>query len=513
MHTAAPPPTRKAPSLEGDARHLAAWLEGREKLALLVLTLIYAAGAIWHAQSKPLWYDEIITVIAASAPTTAGALHAAEQTDASPPLPHLLIHFAIGWFGKSDVAVRIPSMAAFWIFCLCMYRYVRRRAGILYGLAALLLPMGTDAYAYSVEARGYAPELAFCGLALIGWQAAAAHRKRAWGLAALAAGMAGAMLCHYYAVLLYVPLGGAELYRWCRRREPDWFMGLAMATGALPLAWRLSRIVQVVHGFTHTWARPYPEQIPEFWETGLQHSASFAVLLAGLLALTIIAGKRQYTGEWNPPEIPDHELLAGVLFLVIPAIGVAGALFVTHSLALRYLLPALAGSVLLTPLIAACVTGGRALPAFLLLVAATLCLGYVTLEAAPRQDPFAAEPVLENALRREPVVIPDGQLFLQMWYYAPAPLKSRLLFLADDEAAHRYMGFDTIDGGLRTLRPWAPVRVVEYRDFAAPGRQFLIYQNELRPGWLLSKVIDEGGTAEIRSYSTFRALLQVHLKP
>ena len=107
----------------------------------------------------------------------------------------------------------------------------------------------------------------------------------------------------------------------------------------------------------------------------------------------------------------------------------------------------------------------------------------------------------------------DGQLFLQMWHYAPEPLKSRLLFLADNQAALQYMGFDTIDGGIRVLRDWSSVGVVEYQSFASPGREFLVYQNTLRPGWLISKVVDDGAAVEVRKYAGFRALIRVRLKP
>jgi hypothetical protein len=100
-----------------------------------------------------------------------------------------------------------------------------------------------------------------------------------------------------------------------------------------------------------------------------------------------------------------------------------------------------------------------------------------------------------------------------MWHYAPEPLKSRLLFLADDEAALKYMGFDTIDGGIRVLRGWSSAGVVEYRNFASPGREFFVYQNTARPGWVIPKVAADGATVEVRKYAGFRALMRVRLKP
>jgi hypothetical protein len=501
-------------SLEIDARQLAGIFEKHRILVLLALTLLYALGAVLHARSKPLWYDEIITVIAASASDTAHTLQAAGQTDASPPLPHLLTHYAIVWFGKNDVSVRLPAILGFWVFCWCMFRFTKRRLGIFYALSAFLLPAATDAYTYSVEARAYGLELAFCGLALVAWQSAAEGVRRALMLSLLSLSLMGAVLCHYYAVLLYVPLAGAEAFRSYRVRKVDWGIWLAFAAGGIPVVWRMATLVRVIRGFSQGWAPPYPEQVVEFWEGGLQHTLGLLALLLALTALLIIAGRNQASVPPSaPPDVRDHELMVGVLFLVIPVLGVLGALLVTHMLALRYILFALAGFVLLVPMIAAYLAEGRALPGFLLFVAALAGLGYVTIEVPGRQDPFTHEPILEKALQEGPVVIPDGQLFLKMWYYTPESLKSRLLFLADEEAASRYMGFATIDSGLRALTPLAPIQVMEYKNFVAPGREFLVYQNILRPGWLLSKVVDDGGSAKIEKYATARMLVRARLRP
>ena len=99
-----------------------------------------------------------------------------------------------------------------------------------------------------------------------------------------------------------------------------------------------------------------------------------------------------------------------------------------------------------------------------------------------------------------------------MWYYAPADVKSHLLFLANEEAAVKYMGFETIDQGLRVLIPWSSIQLEEYSKFATPGREFLVYQTSMRPGWLLSKVVDDGATAEIQKQSAYRSLVRVRIE-
>jgi hypothetical protein len=179
----------------------------------------------------------------------------------------------------------------------------------------------------------------------------------------------------------------------------------------------------------------------------------------------------------------------------------------------RYVVFAVAGVAFLAPLVAAHLLPGRALFGFLLAAAMLAALGFATIDIPAPRNPFVDEPILAKALAAEPVVIADGQLFLQMWRYAPEPLKSRLLFLSDHDAAAQYMGFDTIDYGMLTLRPWAPVRVLEYKDFFAPGKEFLVYRNLLRPEWLLAKVVKDGGSAHVVALNYRRELLRVRFKP
>jgi hypothetical protein len=506
-------PTANPTSLEADARRLAARLEKGKYVFLLLFTILYAIGATLHARSKPLWFDEIITVIAASPADAATAWKAARDCDSSPPLPHMLTHFSMQWFGTGEIAIRLPAIAGFWVFCLCLFIFTRR-LGIFYALVAMLLPIATEAYSYSYEARAYGMELAFSGLALVSWQAATQGRRRWLACAGISLSLICAIFCHYYALLLYIPLAGAEAFRSLRARRVDWPIWLAFALGGAPVVWRLASIRGVVQAFGHgTWSPAYPEQVVEFWETSLQHSLSFLVLGLAFMAIWMI--RRHAMSDpapAAPPALAPQELVAGILFLAIPIAAVGGGLVVTHMFVGRYALLAITGAVVLATAMAAHLSGGRSIPGFLLLCVAVLPLAFVTVEVPPRRDPFAEEHLLAEALQKGPVVIPDGQMFLQMWQYAPAALKPNIVFLADMAAASKYMGFDAIDGGLGVLRPWSSVQVQEYRDFATPGREFLVYQNSLKPGWVLARVLADGATADVQAYTNYRQLFRVRLK-
>jgi 4-amino-4-deoxy-L-arabinose transferase-like glycosyltransferase len=139
-------------SLEADASRMAVSLEKGRYLVWVVLTVIYAAGAMLHARGKPFRYDEVFTVMAAAPHNVADSWKAAQKLDSAPPLTHLLTHFAVAWFGQNEISARLPEIAGFWIFCLSLFWFVRHRLGIFYGLAALLIPLSTQAYDYANEA-------------------------------------------------------------------------------------------------------------------------------------------------------------------------------------------------------------------------------------------------------------------------------------------------------------------------------------------------------------------------
>ena len=250
-----------------------------------------------------------------------------------------------------------------------------------------------------------------------------------------------------------------------------------------------------------------------FWEDGLR--PALVILVLALAVMAFWAWKSPDSAELpdKPPALPLHELLAGILFLSIPAFVMATGVLVTHMFSPRYALLGLTGVVLLTPAVVARLSGGRSLVAFLMLALAVLRLVVVTATIPPPRDLLAGESVLLKALEQGPVVVAEGQTFMQVWYYTPEPLKSNLVFLVDSAASVKYGFFNTaaIDASLASLRHWCPLRVIDYRDFATPGKDFRILQNPLKPGWLLEKVAADGGAEAIEQYTNLRQLYRVRM--
>jgi 4-amino-4-deoxy-L-arabinose transferase-like glycosyltransferase len=239
-------------------RHGVRALTSRRALLPLAFGVVYLVATCVVAARRPLWNDEVYTYDFAQTRGLRGLWHALETgADQAPPLSYLLTRLSTEAFGHGRLAIRLPEILAFLVFCLCMYVFVTRRTNELYGLIAMILPTVTAAGYYASEARAYALVLAFAAVALVCWQAAAAgtgHRKAA--LAGLAAALALATASHYYAVLVVVPLALGEITRTLRRRAVDLPVWVAFIFSALPLA-AFVQLVRAAHGYAADfWGKP-----------------------------------------------------------------------------------------------------------------------------------------------------------------------------------------------------------------------------------------------------------------
>src|SRR5689334_9243152 len=79
---------------------------------LLILLACVAYRSYVGSKVKPLWYDEIFSIIVATQPTW-HAMKEAMPGDGNPPLYALLTKAAIHFFGESRFLIRFPSLVGF----------------------------------------------------------------------------------------------------------------------------------------------------------------------------------------------------------------------------------------------------------------------------------------------------------------------------------------------------------------------------------------------------------------
>lgn len=174
---------------------------GRVALALGAILCVAVLSRWWGLGAKSLWFDEAYSVFVAEQPLAAipGLLR---TYDTHPPLHYIILHLWIALFGKSEAAVRAPSLLAGLALVALTFSLTRRMAGERTALlAALLVALSPFQIMASQEARMY-PFLAAFGLGASSalWRALEQGQPRQWIAYALFVTLA--LYTHHFAFLI-----------------------------------------------------------------------------------------------------------------------------------------------------------------------------------------------------------------------------------------------------------------------------------------------------------------------
>lgn len=487
-----------------------------ETLYLTAIVAVYFGVSIVSAARRPLWFDELSTLTIASVPGIAAMLHAL-PTDGNPPLDFLLVKLSIYLFGPTELAVRLPSIAAMIAASAAIYWFTRRHVQPIFSLLAAVLFAGSEAGRFAAtEGRPYALLLAFTGLALVSWQAAAESRRPRWPIVGIAAGFAGAICSHHYGVIyIGVPLLAGEAVRWWKSRRLDTAVFCASATGVLVLPFTLRFVLQgpqplviaAIKQSSNFWARPH---LADLWFYLNMLPAFFPLILAAALLLlaveSSIAAPRRRQGQPSaapPPTsadtLPRHEVAAVLaLFLLLPIMLVVTKLTSGYFMA-RYAAGTAMGMAILTglylPRFAYTKKFAVPLAALCTLYVVTVPLLSLPLLLAIHADVNPAAWIgaaLRSAPQDEPVVIASAlRFFPDRWYASPA-LRNRMHYLADIPYAVRQPDFYP-EYTLVLERPYNGVLLDEYQPFLRTHSRFLVYGNgEPRLEWLMGRLASDG---------------------
>jgi hypothetical protein len=486
------------------AASLAAWLDRRRMPIVALLTILFAAQFTAAARHKPLWHDEIYTVLLARLPSMATHWAALRDgVDLVPPLNGFATRAVLPVAGSGPVGVRIPAAIGFWMMAFAVFAIVRRRGSAPLAFAAMLIPFSTPAFRYSYEARPYGLMMGLGAVAWLAWCEAARGHKRRTYLPLLAFALAAGLWNHYYAILVYLPIAGGELVRTLRARRVDRGIWIAVAVSlaaAAPL-WPLINAAAGQRG--HFWAPPSSAEISgayAFLFSDLR-SGPFPWLLAAVVVFGVIARLRPVAPMPTDGAIPVHEHVAAAIAVLLPVFAVLLALGLTGAFAPRYSLMTIAAVSVVLPLAA---SHAARLPLagsviFLVLATAHVRSAAEVMRSAPFENPVAARPLLADSLRRPGPTVAAAQLwFLQLWYYAPPELKPRMVYLADPDRSLQYTGSDTMDRNYLALARWTAVPVQRVETFTEHYRDVRIYSSG--SGWLLEWL--HGTRAEIEMLGT-----------
>lgn len=479
-----------------EARSVGDWLYdfvARYETAWLIFVLVMVFGAaILGSRHKHFWFDEIFTIIVASQPSW-HKFAQAMPADGQPPITALLTRLSIRLFGITNFSVRLPEMLGFLSALVGMYVFVRREAGAVFGLFAVVVVIAQPAWMYSFEARPYGIILAFLMLGMLSWQSATRAadtnpaQPRKLALLGIALATMGCILTHHLGVVdIGAPLlfgEGVRLYKRRRFDRPLAATAIASAAAALavslPMIYRTNRLLFVhlpkatVHSLADNLA---------FAHTSFSTvvNAGLLELLAGLVFVTwcpwflnrLSTSTRMDTPRDVHPVPSPHILAAAVgLMLLIP---------ITFFLMMRqggwyfcrYGIGSVLGIAILASLLLAKQTDRRSTIVISLLV--FLVFSYARALQTMRHRPDdPADNLVYDDRSNLPIVVSDPLLYPQIEWYAPASMKTRIVYLYETPSPLAG-GWAFIGAALIAEKPLISAPLQTYTSFTATHDHFVL---------------------------------------
>jgi hypothetical protein len=469
-----------------------------------------------RATQIPFWSDEIETIHIARMPSL-DAMWTANRSgiDNNILLSHILVRISETVLGTSYFATRLPAIAGVWTMALCLFLFLSRRLPSPYGLIGMMLPMFTLAWQYALEARAYGPVLGFAGIAMVAWQRASESARTSVWLPLLTFGLAGALLCHPYAVLLAIPFAFGEIVRSAGRRRVDWKMWLAF-TAAAPVVLLYPAVFAPMKSISLKGVQPGLSIIPLFYSEVFGPLIWPLVLAVGIVVAFWLAGRMPVSDPngWNV-FIPAHEVAVLLGFALTPVVLLI-CIVLSNGLVYfpRYGLISIIGiSGLLTLAFCRCM-GGNPFGAKIVLAVFILWFvgsrGRFVLRGVgdPAAEYQRAHPLLFQAVSDgRPVLVESGITIMEAEFYLTDTDARRIHYATWDPVLRRkYPWQDMADQMTTFAERLIPMRfgLTTWSEFAAHTPSFLlhvdgseggeiVYETPLREGWDLRLIAHQGG--------------------
>jgi hypothetical protein len=425
-------------SLNRMANRFSETLERHKSLLLAAFSIAYFGLTFYRASRKLFWFDELFTVYVSRLPDFKSVWHALVNSADFQLLLFILTRFSQHILGQGQISTRLPEMLGFWVFCLCLFRFVSLRLSALSAFVSLLFPLATGAYWYAYEARSYGLVLGFCGVALVSWQAVAERtgQRRMW-LFALGASLGCALLTNGYAFLIFAPIVLGELWRTASRKRLDWPVWATIAAASLASL----TAIPFMHTAVHVGSQPFFSA--SVGKLHLSYRQIFipggATMLAGWLLLTCLFHEESEALK-DEPGLQTYELLALWSFVALPVFEFAAAKLTGAPFLSRYAISAVAG---FAGLLGVAVAKRPALAtAAILLIVSQIGLdfrkfasGSVLIEPSSNYEISTRAPEFSERYewmaedKTLPIVLIDDLDFMTTEFYAPGNVAPKLTYI------------------------------------------------------------------------------------
>jgi hypothetical protein len=488
------------------------WLMGLVVVYVIVRSIVAAA-------TKPFWFDEFMTLTLCSLPnlkTVWGAL--SRGLDSPPPGFYVVEREFIGLLQNKQIALRLASILAFPCTLLCVFVYVKKRSGEAIGLiCALLLLLTSLFHSHAADARPYSMMVACISIALVCYQRVPSP---VWTIL-LGLSLTLAQSLHHYAVFSMIPFGVGEFVYFLSARRFRWPVWIAMALGPVPLLffWPLLSKLKAYYG-THLWAHYSLSSIPLTYGSFFLTGGALGFALVAVCATGVVGARLLPTQEAPNESIgrdsAEASLLLTLLLLPFPT---ALVLHLFHGMMVdRYVVASLLGVALSLGCVMS-LARGRVVLIFAVFILSTIALHEFTFWRSAHsfrlENPASpVEALLQKAGHPDlPVVISDGNTYLQTAYYASPESRKRIFFLEDEQKAVQYAGTDSVDKGMQIFQIYVHLQAGPLSEFVAVHRTFL-FEVEDQGGfnWLPGYLQAEAASIQLMGADGTRKIYLITMK-
>jgi Dolichyl-phosphate-mannose-protein mannosyltransferase len=485
-------------------------LEARAANTVLAVILVGVGSiSLLSAYEKPLWFDEILTVIMCRLPSVSKLWQAlGNAADTNPPLFYLVAGSAHRLVPDDHLGYRLPSIVGLLVTIICTYLFLSRRTDRWSALVGATFPLCTQLAYYAVEARPYALMTALVSVAILAWQRS--DDSRLYSLI-MGVALAIALSLHYYAILVWPAFVLAEATVWLhgRRFRIATWMALILSTAPLFVFARLLLHLRQYYG-RNFWSRAGFGQIFSA-PTDLYNFLDYWVWCLTIGAIVVLVlwsignPVRPYFSkprEAAERALPVEESALMAVLLLLPVFAVLAARVTGAGMTFRYMLPTVLGASLAVGFMSS--RASREVRAVLLVLvlgnfglsSLTVMKKTLTGSLLVRRSLAAREGnAILAAYQRFglPIVIAPSIKYLPMVYYMPVGQSTGLYALADPHAAAAYFNSDSVDLALLALRQYFPIQVEDYRTFASTNREFLLVSlHAARADWWPLRLSHDG---------------------
>jgi hypothetical protein len=475
-----------------------------EKLAFPAGACITIVAALRYValSSRRLWFDEIYTHTITLLPTLGDVWRA---LCAGFDFQSLLFYWVtrLSWaLGHSELAMRMPQIVGVLVFSWCLFFFVGRRLGYVFGLSAMILGLVNELEFFAGQARPYGMLVGACGLAMVAWQFAVESPRRRWAVPLFGASIFLIVASHAYAIAALVPFAIAELVRFVRTRRADWSLWACSLAALPPLAlyWFPLHTIRIalasntaILGTTkHVQWSAVPNFYIAFFGTRFILLFLVGILFVGL-ALLRKGGKAEASG------MTRHEVALAAGLAISPVFSVALAMVVSKYYLPRYSIFAIGGLVVLAVLAIDRIANSRRMASMMLLVVSLVLFvldgNYsrfsreeMRYRDAKLEIPYAAVP------EGVPIVIASGLALLPADMYSTDAQLARTYYLLDHDLGAAYTG-STIFDFVPPFTTYYHFRthLESYYRFVKEHKRFFVYgPYYYQDDWQVRKLRDDG---------------------